>query len=316
MISIPAPQMMGVAPRAVPQERIACNLCGIDDPNFLYRKPDTRFWISDESFDVVRCRACGLGYVNPRPTRQAIAHFYPPAFYERRGVEYERKRYETQAQYLADRVPGRILDVGCARGAFLKILHERGWEVEGTDRFAAGNDFGFPIRYGEFPDLRYPTASFDVVTAWGVFEHLHDPMSYFRETARVLKPGGRFVCLVTNLNSAWSRFAYADDVPRHLYFFSARSLRRYADEVGLRLCRVDYSGSVLRPDTTDLFRVRALRRLGVPWQEIYRPGRRSIPVTVVELAARAMGRTLFDGPLEAWLHLTGVIVAIMERPGR
>src|SRR5687768_11449524 len=144
MTAMTAAPTKTVSPGPIPQERIACNLCGRDDPEFLYRKPDTRFWISEEPFDVVRCRGCGLGYVNPRPTRAAIAQFYPTSFYDRRGLEHEGKRYERQMRYLADRIRGRILDIGCARGAFLSVLREHGWDVEGTDRFSVGNDFDFP----------------------------------------------------------------------------------------------------------------------------------------------------------------------------
>lgn len=296
-------------------EYVGCNLCGGSDCRLMYSKPDTRYWVSEQVFDAVRCKRCGLGFVNPRPTLEAIKPFYPKNFYDRRDVDVERPRYEVQARYVDPFSPGRVLDIGCAGGAFLVVLQERGWDVFGMDRFDLGrNVYGLPIRYGELPDLAYPSDYFDLVTAWAVFEHLHDPMAYFREVGRILKPGGHFVCLVTNLNSVWSRFAYCEDIPRHLYFFSARSLGRYAARNGLELQRLDYSGSAMWPDSRDVFRVNFLRWLGREWTDIYQPPPdRPWLMKAAEKVARLVGRVLFANRIEALLRVTGIIVAVMEK---
>lgn len=266
-------------------------------------------------FRVVQCADCGLGFVSPRPTADAIGIFYPKSFYADREISRERQRYDAQAAYLADLRPGRLLDVGCAGGAFLRIMQERGWEVEGVDRFEmGGNEYGLPIHYGELPALRLPSSSFDAVTAWGVLEHLHDPLLYLREIARVLTPGGRFVALVTNLRSVWSRYAYGEDVPRHLYFFSAKTVRRFATEVGLRVTDIDYSSSVLRADGRDVLRVRMLRALGFDWRQIYSESDRGIVLRLAERAATILGRIVCIRSIETTLRVAGIIVVTMEKP--
>ena len=297
-------------------EHVPCNLCGSVESRVMYRKPDTRYWISPHVFDAVRCRRCGLGFVNPRPTRESIRVFYPDSFYERRDVVAERGRYDLQAQFLAGYPRGRVLDIGCAGGAFLKVLQEQGWQTFGMDLVETKNDYGIPIVYGELPQLGYSSEYFDVVTAWAAFEHLHDPKAYFLEVGRILKPGGDFVCLVTNLNSVWSRLAYAEDIPRHLYFYSPRTLRRYADLAGLRVERIDYSGRIFPPDSTDVFRVRLLRRLAFRWGEIYRSSDR-LPLAARLLArgARLLGVVLLRRQIESLLRIGGIMVAVMEKPG-
>ena len=45
--------------------------------------------------------------------------------------------------------------------------------------------------------LPFADASFDIVTAWMVVEHIDDPAFYAREIHRILKPGGWF-CACTN----------------------------------------------------------------------------------------------------------------------
>ncbi len=315
MTAVARPSTLPAAAAGLALERVGCNLCGGRDLALMYRKPDTRHWTSPQEFDAVRCRGCGLGFVNPRPSRQSMATFYPPRFYERRRVEEERGRYARQAGYLDGLAPGRVLDIGCAGGAFLQVLAERGWEPFGMDLFESGNDHGFPLRYGDLLALAYPGDQFDAVTAWAVFEHLHDPAAYFREVGRILRPGGRFVCLVTNLRSVWSRFAYGEDIPRHLYFYSAATLRRYAAQSGLWVREIACATEIFPPDSSDVFRVRLLRALGYGWPEIHGRAAPLAPaVRALARVARLLGVALTRPRLEARLGLGGIVVATMEKP--
>lgn len=60
-------------------ERTACLLCGRDDGELVIAAPDRVTGIGG-TFHVVRCRACGLHYTNPRPTVGAIGQFYPSGY--------------------------------------------------------------------------------------------------------------------------------------------------------------------------------------------------------------------------------------------
>jgi len=84
----------------------------------------------------VRCKRCGLIYVNPRPTVEAIGYYYPPSYepYILPGVDPTQsswrqwlqaynlnKRCRAVARY---KKSGRILDVGCATGRFLRQMKQ------------------------------------------------------------------------------------------------------------------------------------------------------------------------------------------------
>jgi SAM-dependent methyltransferase len=76
--------------------------------------------------------------------------------------------------------------------------------------------------------LPFPDATFDLVTANMVVEHLPDPLAQFREVARVLKPGGRFLFHTPNGTGYPTLMARA--VPDALRGLGARLLESRAEE--------------------------------------------------------------------------------------
>jgi SAM-dependent methyltransferase len=89
---------------------------------------------------------------------------------------------------------GRLLDVGCGRGFFLKAARCRGWQVQGIDpsersirdaRTFVGND----VSVGTLRDLS-GSGCFDVVTMINVLDHLRDPWTDLRRCRDLLRPGG------------------------------------------------------------------------------------------------------------------------------
>lgn len=304
-------------------EFVLCNLCGADDASRLYALKDFRFGTDDIEWPVVRCRRCGLGYLNPRPTLEEIGRYYPAEYFAHRGSLL--RRYERQTRYLPSK-PGRLLDVGTGRGDFLAVMRARGWEVEGVEPWGAGdNPHELQIRHSPFPDLAggWEGERYDVISAWAVFEHLHDPLAAFRECARLLRPGGRLVVQVPNLRSLRGRFGRTEDVPRHVYFFSPDPLAAYGRRVGLTLEGVDhvtdlFSGASGR----DTFRYWAARATGKSTEEffrIYRTPRaarfRAWPATtVLFMTAGLVSRVLVPDWLVRATHTSAEIVATFGKP--
>jgi 2-polyprenyl-3-methyl-5-hydroxy-6-metoxy-1,4-benzoquinol methylase len=303
-------------------EYVACNLCGRDDTKLLFSLRDYRLRIDDRLWNVVECRHCHLGYLNPRPTPREIGVYYPGSYFDHRPAMS--RRYARQAAYLPS-TPGELLDIGAARGDFMAVMKDRGWSVTGIESADAGNPHELSIHGTSFPDQNeLPDERFDVITAWAVFEHLHDPSAAFRRVTQLLRPEGTFIVQVPNLNSLNSRYARLEDVPRHLYFFSPRTLSRYATQSGLRLRQVHhvtdlYGGSgrgVLRHALT-----RAVGRSTDDFFAFYRSGRRQRFRRAPMFAAAwtvvgGLERILLTDWLVRALRISGQIVAIMDRPAR
>jgi SAM-dependent methyltransferase len=103
---------------------------------------------------------------------------------------------------------GRLLDLGCADGAFTVELAERigageSHGVEFVEPLAAlARGRGIQVDSTNLNErLPYESASFDVVHANQVIEHLEKTDSFAREILRVVKPSGYAVISTNNLAS-------------------------------------------------------------------------------------------------------------------
>jgi 2-polyprenyl-3-methyl-5-hydroxy-6-metoxy-1,4-benzoquinol methylase len=229
-----------------------CNLCGAGG----------RFEMIDESekpFHVLKCAHCGLIFVDPVPELPLLANHYDASYYANwlGNQKEERQRMWGRRLKTIERLSrtGRLLDVGCATGAFLQLAQNNGWEIRGTEyspyaaKFA-GDLLKADIHCGHLMDARYEDSFFDVVTFWHVLEHLHDPMQYLQEAHRILKPSGLLVIAVPNVNDYIMQTAYRivkgrplklfskDDREIHLYHFSAETLREYLLKAGFECLKI------------------------------------------------------------------------------
>jgi len=224
-------------------ETVACNLCGSDRHKFVYEMPDRRFFRSD-FFTIVQCEECGLGFVNPRPTLSEIQKYYPAKYYQNPPTKsherYLDRRFSAEADFLKLLENGggrkRLLDVGCGNGEFPRFMIARGWEVEGVEIAETSQPIAdFRVYTHEFDKIPVREPSYDALTAWAVMEHVHDPMAYFRKAGEVVRKGGLFVFLVQNFESVASRHLFCEDVPRHLYFFTRGTVKKYLESTGFAL---------------------------------------------------------------------------------
>jgi SAM-dependent methyltransferase len=120
----------------------------------------------------------------------------------------------------------RVLDVGAGTGATSLALRRFG-TVLGIDlspeAMQIARDRGLAVARMDATNLALPDASFDVVVALDVLEHLDDDVACVRELVRVLRPGGVLLVTVPAYNWLWSSHDVAN---RHLRRYRRHSLRR------------------------------------------------------------------------------------------
>lgn len=135
-------------------------------------------------------------------------------------------------RFLEDHVSGRdLLDVGCGPGEFLLVARRRGWRAHGVEpapepaRQSAS--YGLDVFEGMLEDYAARTDQrFDAITAFEVLEHVPEPRSVLAAMTSLLKPGGRLLLSVPNLDDPYLlRLRNAASIPPvHINFFNRRSM--------------------------------------------------------------------------------------------
>ncbi|MCU0434290.1 MAG: class I SAM-dependent methyltransferase [Bacteroidia bacterium] len=167
------------------------------------------------------------------------------------------RHFATEAKPLA------ILNAGVATGATSLMLKEFGTvtSVEYDEDCCAF------LRENVLPDvvqasltaLPFADASFDLVCAYDVIEHIEDDVQALREIKRVLKPGGHFHLTVPAFQLLWSNH---DVVNHHYRRYRRGQLQQRIQQAGLQTGYASYFNAFL------FFPVAAVRLMARLWQKL------------------------------------------------
>ncbi len=137
---------------------------------------------------------------------------------------------------------GKLLDLGCGSGDFLKIAELCDWDAVGidTDIKAVENcrKQGLRVFQGGIDYFKDKAELFDVITLNHVVEHLHDPVAVLDDCWRLLKPKGQ-IWLETPNSKSSGHVRYGKnwrglEPPRHLVLFNKNSLYGALQSVGFK----------------------------------------------------------------------------------
>ncbi len=265
-------------------ESVSCNLCRSKKAFFL-----SKVLISPirEVSTLVKCRNCGLVYVNPRHPVKVEKEFYASAYHEAQKPEvwkedrlpFFKKSIKKINSYArsGDRAlsaPGRekLLDIGCGMGFFLDLARKSGWEVKGVDisdsAVAYGREkLGLDIFKGELKEGKFADRSFEVITSWNVLDQYYDPLGLAQETARLLKPDGMAFFRISNVHFHFPLHLIFKIVRKffsggqklteptvfHIYMFSPRTVKKLLKQVGFK--KVIVRNSPFTPVVDDVKRL-------------------------------------------------------------
>jgi len=238
------------------RENVRCNFCHADDFDVLVSDGRDRRHHLPGEFRMVRCRECGLVYLNPRPTAEALAAYYPPDYspYTQRGLFGKLTRWLRQREAASLRrslSPGaEVLEVGCAAGDLLVPMREAGLRVTGVElsehaATIARTRHNLDVYTGSLADAPLAGRTFDAVIMRSVIEHVPDPRGDLEKAASLLRPGGLLSLRTDNVASSDARLFgsmwYGFDFPRHLTLFSPQTLTAFVRSAGLEVTRVRFS---------------------------------------------------------------------------
>lgn len=240
-------------------DQSGCPGCGGTEVRMLFRACDRLYHTTGKRFEVVECKRCRLIRLEPQPSTQELAEYYPPEYWfvpdrdaaSRIEEAYRRFVLRDHVNFVLRAIEdsgerGPVLDVGCGGGLFLGMLQERGIRVLGLENShsaakAAWRQNRVAVVCGDLSKPPIEPGSCAVATMFHVLEHLSDPVSYLRAARDLLASGGRLVVQVPNVSS-WQFLMFGErwngiDVPRHLVNYRQRDLEKLLDYCGFEVTR-------------------------------------------------------------------------------
>jgi len=246
-----------------------CILCGEKQVTDLFERRGLFF---------SKCPHCGLVYQDPPPSADKNREFYEENYYKSFGPSVEQideARIPLYRSVLGNcrefKQTGRLLDVGCGHGGFLKIAREEKWEIWGIEpsrdaSSAAQKLLGGNILNGTVEEIDFPKGYFDVIALWNVIDCLPDPVRAMEKVCDWLSPTGVLIARTPNvffhlwLYRFYSRFksllCYCGWKKEPSVFlranFSAEAIRRLFSRVGFKWIKVD-NASLTQRDAYQVF---------------------------------------------------------------
>jgi ubiquinone/menaquinone biosynthesis C-methylase UbiE len=117
----------------------------------------------------------------------------------------------------------KFLEPGCGRGEFLEEFNKLGLECYGIDLSNYSGTLCPSVDVKKGIDLEndiwpFPDNYFDIIYNKSLMEHLRSPDKFLLEARRVLKPGGKIICLIPDWESNYK--TYFDDFTHRTPFTS------------------------------------------------------------------------------------------------
>jgi SAM-dependent methyltransferase len=197
-------------------------------------------------FSYVQCEKCETLFVSPRPAHQDLMKIYVDSpstrfwvndFFLPMAEARREKIFAPRAEFIAERFPdiksGRIADIGAGFGLFLEEMKKMLPESDlvaiepSTDMARICREKGLSVLETSLEDVD-PDERFDLMTAFELFEHLHDPLPFVEKVHSLLNRGGYLFLTTLNgfgfdIQILWER-AKSVFPPHHLNFFNPHSI--------------------------------------------------------------------------------------------
>jgi SAM-dependent methyltransferase len=248
----------------------ACPACGAHEAHPVSQRDGK----TGEPLAVVACARCGMGFIDPLPTPEALAAWYrdhyrqeykgavvPKLYHVLRAARNARDRFRwLQAHGLSPAAGAQTLDVGASSGEFVYLLQHQGYDAWGVEPHAgyaghAREHLELRIEAGTLNEAadRLPTGNWSLITMFHVLEHTADPVQTLARLRSLLAPGGKVYIEVPD--AAWPGAPNNMFFRAHTLYFTAHTLPQVAQAAGFRVLADNFDEQenlrvVLEPDAS------------------------------------------------------------------
>lgn len=208
-----------------------CPICG-------QQQSEVKVVLRIYAAEYCQCPNCSHCFVGQRPSQSDLESFYAAdANYQ--STYADKESLQTRVQQIAvpklrwvidqfrrvhGRKPASILDVGAGSGHFVSACRDMGFKAEGIEVSSMGrrfckDNFGFELSGEDFLETWQNFTDYDIVTFWGVIEHVPCPLKMLNAASEIARSSGGMVVAEV---PRWSCFGttvqtnFPDSVIRHL----------------------------------------------------------------------------------------------------
>lgn len=237
-------------------EERSCPNCGGSHRELLF--------ISQDGFDYVLCKECGFVYVTPIitvekrryflenfPECKKISEFWGKQYWIEENLQSDELRFSNYLRKIKKyKKGGRLLDVGCASGNFVRFAEKAGYECYGVDSSPvvqfAKDELQLNLKQGFFEEISFDE-KFDIITMWETLEHVNNPKALLIKANELLFSEGIIGITVPNFNNLEilllrERCPHCRGVS-HVNMFTIETLSNMLRDTGFEILEIEAKGS-------------------------------------------------------------------------
>jgi SAM-dependent methyltransferase len=214
-------------------------------------------WAKDNGFTAVKCKECGIVYVNPRPILSLVDDAVKTGTHSAeansknvitRRIDAKVEQYKTIiAEMFIDIWESKKviswLDVGAGFGEVIEgitSLAPTGSDIQGLEpmkpKAEQARSRGLIIQEKYLNDA---TGKFDFISIINVFSHIPDFHAFLKDTKNALNKGGE-IFIETGDTANFDRNVVPGeiDLPDHLIFAAEQHMRGYLEQAGFEIISI------------------------------------------------------------------------------
>lgn len=233
---------------------IKCEVCGSADIIKKFSGQDIK-----DALDLLCCKDCGLAFLSPEPKDETQEDKYwdntkQKEIYTDNKIEVNFEKDFQKKLKLIKSVSekGKLLDIGCGTGQFLRVARKEGWDVYGLDISAeasriAGEKYSIRVFVGKPEEFKTDGMMFDCITLWDAIEHFKNPGASLKAISALMLSGGILVLRTPNdsaLLRKIARFFAAFGIKSflkyvyyspHYFYFNPNTLKKILKKTGFKV---------------------------------------------------------------------------------
>jgi 2-polyprenyl-3-methyl-5-hydroxy-6-metoxy-1,4-benzoquinol methylase len=201
--------------------------------------------VSGQTYNIYSCSKCEVVFSDPM--KLPSPDWYQKAF-PYRDIEEPMKTLWCYDEFLKkDTLPrGKLLDIACGLGSFLLLAKKAGYKVSGFDFDErvikrvkeSGIENVEAKSFEEYYREKNDKVFFDVITMFGILEHVENPPDFIDKIKKLLRPEGHLLIVVPNDARLLTFIRELHDYPpNHFTRWDTPSLTNFLNNKNFRILK-------------------------------------------------------------------------------